>query len=99
MLFLVIARHSAEMCPGGIVRPDKDFFRETTDNIKKAGVKLIEGYIDAPSHVFYFVLDADDNKGLNNAVEQLRLIGEVKIRPVMKFSDSFDWAKAIGIQE
>jgi len=99
LLFLIIARHSAEMCPGGMVRPDKEFFKKTTENMKKAGVKLIEGYIDAPSHVFYFVMEADENKALNNAVEQLRLVGEVKIRPVMKFSETFDWAREIGIQQ
>jgi hypothetical protein len=53
--------------------------------MKKSGVKLIDGYMDAPNHVFYFVLETDDNPTLNIAVEPLRLVGDVKITPVMKF--------------
>ena len=56
--------------------------------------------MDAPGHIFYFVLDAADNVTLNTAVETLRLVGEVKITPVMKFfKEGSDWAKQIGIQE
>jgi hypothetical protein len=96
---MIVARHSIEMCPGGVVRPDKEFSNKIAESMKKSGVKLIEGYMDAPSHVFYFVVEADDNKALNNAVEPLRIVGEATIRPVMKFSDNLEWAKSIGIQK
>ena len=100
MFFMIVARHSIEMCPGGVVRPDKEFIKKTEESMKKAGVKLIDGYMDAPGHVFYFVLEADDNAALNIAVEPLRLIGEVKITPVLKFfKEGIEWAKKIGIQE
>ena len=52
--------------------------------MKKSGVKFVDGYMDAPGHVFYFVLETDDNAALNNAVEPLRLVGEVTIVPVLK---------------
>ena len=100
MLFMVVARHSIEMCPGGVVRPDKEFIKKTEESMKKSGVKLIDGYMDAPGHVFYFVLEANDNAALNIAVETLRLVGEVTITPVLKFfKEGSDWAKKIGIQE
>ena len=100
MLFIIVAKHSAEMCPGGVVRPDREFIKKTEESIKKSGVKLIDGYMDAPSHVFYFVFDAADNTALNNAVEPLRLLGDVKITPVLKFfKEGSDWAKKTGIQE
>ncbi len=100
MLFMIVARHSLEFCPGGNVKPDKGFIKKTEESMKKSGVMLIDGYMDAPGHVFYFVLDANDNAALNVAVEPLRLIGEVKITPVMKFfKEGTDWAKKIGIQE
>jgi uncharacterized protein with GYD domain len=98
-LFLVIAEHTAETCPGGIVRPDKEFFNKMDESMKKSGAKLVEGYFDGPGHAFYIVLEADDNTALNNAVENLRLVGKVKMIPVLKFSDAFAWAKKIGIQK
>ena len=97
---MIVARHTIENCPGGVVRPDKEFINKTEESMKKSGVKLIDGYMDAPGHVFYFVLEANDNTALNIAVEQLRLVGEVKIIPVMKFfKEGHDWGKKIGIQE
>lgn len=97
---MIVASHSPEFCPGGSVKPDKEFIKKTEENMKKSGVNLIDGYMDAPGHVFYFVLEANDNTALNIAVEPLRLIGEVKITPVMKFfKEGSDWAKKIGIQE
>ena len=78
---MVVAKHSAELCPGGAVRPDKGFTAKLEESMKKSGVKEIAGYTDAPGHVYYFVLETDDNKALNNAVEPLRLIGEVAYPP------------------
>ncbi len=100
MLYMVFHKHTAEMCPGGNVRPDKEFATKLDEQIKKSGAKLIEGYIDAPGHEFYIVLEADDNAKLNSAVEQLRLVGDTnKIVPVMKFSDAVAWAKKMGLQK
>jgi hypothetical protein len=97
---MIVAKHTVESCPGGVVRPDKEFIKKTEESIKKSGAKLIDAYMDAPGHIFYFVLDAADNVTLNTAVETLRLVGEVKITPVMKFfKEGSDWAKKIGIQE
>jgi hypothetical protein len=88
------------MCPGGVVRPDKEFIKKTEESMKKSGIKLIDAYMDAPGHVFYFVLETDDNAALNNAVETLRLVGEVTITPVLKFfKEGSYWAKEIGIQK
>ena len=99
MLFMIVARHTAELCPGGVVRPDKGFTAKIEESMKKSGVKEIAGYLDAPGHVYYFVLETDDNAVLNNAVEPLRLVGEVTITPVLKFLEAVVWAKKIGIQK
>lgn len=100
MFFIIVAKHNIENCPGGVVRPDKDFIKKTEDSMKKSGVKLIDGYMDAPGHVFYFVVETADNATLNMAVEPLRLIGDVTINPVLKFfKEGLDWAKKAGIQE
>ena len=96
---MIVARHTAESCPGGVVRPDKEFTAKIEESMKKSGVKEIAGYLDAPGHVYYFVLETDDNAALNNAVEPLRLVGEVTITPVLKFLEAVVWAKKIGIQK
>ena len=100
LLFLIVAKHTIENCPGGVVRPDKEFIRKTEESIRKSGVTLVDGYMDAPRHVFYFVLETDDTPALNIAVEPLRLVGEVTITPVMKFfKEGYEWGKKLGIQE
>ena len=99
MLFIIVAEHNAENCPGGVIRPDKQFTAKIDESMKKSGVKVLEGYLDAPGHVWYFILDANDASSLNNAVEPFRLIGTVRISPVMKYSEGTVWAKKIGIQE
>jgi hypothetical protein len=100
LLFLIVAKHNIENCPGGVVRPDKEFIKKTAESIKKSGVKLIDGYMDAPNNIFDFVLEANDNPTLNMAVEPLRLVGDGIITPVMKFfNEGYDWGKKIGIQE
>ena len=99
MLFIVVAKHSAESCPGGVVRPNKETMGKIEETMNNPGVKLVEGYLDGPGHVFYFVIETNDNVALNNAVEPLRLIGDVNITPILKFSDARAWAKKIGIQE
>lgn len=97
---MIVAKHTVENCPGGVVRPDKEFIKKTEESMKKSGVELINAFMDAPGHVFYFVLDADDDASINTAVEPLRLVGEVKITPVMKFfKEGSEWAKKIGIQK
>ena len=99
MLFVIDAKHTAELCPGGMIRPDKEFLAKLGENMKASNVKVVGGYLDAPGHTYYFVIDADNDQALNNAVEKLRLIGDVKIVPVLEISEGLAWAKKLGIQK
>lgn len=47
MLFLVVAKHTAEDCPGGLVRPDMDFIAKFVD-VERSGVTLTEAYTESP---------------------------------------------------
>ena len=98
MLFMIVAEHTAETCPGGTVRPDKHFIDKVTESMKKSGVKMVEGYLDGPGHVFYYIVEANDNVAINNAAEPFRLVGKVKVSPVLTHSQSVAWTKSIGIQ-
>jgi hypothetical protein len=99
LLFMIVAKHTAENCPGGMIRPDKQFTAKLDESMKKSGVKVMEGYLDGPGHVWYFIVDANDVTALSNAVEPFRLVGTVQISPVMKYSEGVAWAKNIGIQK
>jgi hypothetical protein len=99
MLFMIVAKHTAENCPGGSIRPDKQFTSKLDESMKKSGVKVVEGYLDAPAHVWYFIVDSKDVTALNNAVEPFRLVGTVQISPVMKYTEVVTWSKNTGIQK
>jgi hypothetical protein len=99
LLFVIVAEHTAENCPGGLVRPDEHFTAKVDESMKKSGVKVMGGYLDAPGHVWYFIVDANDAMALSNAVEPFRLVGKVRISPVMEFLEGITWAKNIGIQK
>ncbi len=71
---MIVRVHSVENCPGGNIKSDKAFATKLDEGMKKAGVKVLEGYLDALGHVWYFVVETDSNAALNKAVEPLRLI-------------------------
>jgi len=41
LLFVIVAKHTADTCPGGIVRPDKRFTAKLDEQMKKSGVKVM----------------------------------------------------------
>ena len=94
----MVATHTAEDCPGGLVRPDKDFLAKVVDQVERSGVAVNEIYLDAPGHVYFLIVDASDNEALNNVLEPFRLVGKVKTHPVLKLSEAVSWTKKIGIQ-
>ncbi len=98
MLFMIVAKHMPEDCPGGLTRPDKDFLKKVLEHVESSGVAVADIYLDAPAHVYFLIVDADNNEALNNVLEPFRLIGKVKTHPVLKLSDAITWSKKIGIQ-
>ena len=80
------------------MRPDLDFIANVVENVERSGVTLTEAYTDGPGHVWFLVVDANDNEALNIALEQFRLVGMVKVHPGLKLSDTTAWAKKVGIQ-
>ncbi len=98
MLFMVVAKHTPEDCPGGLLRPDKDFLKRVVEHVESSSVTVTDIFLDAPAHVYFLLVDADSNEALNNVLEPFRLIGKVKTHPVLKLSDAITWSKTIGIQ-
>ena len=99
MLFMAVCKHTAEMCPAGIVRPDRKFATSLEEHIKKIGIDLVGGYLDGPGHEFYFLFETDDQSKLMSVLVPLMQIGDVKTVPVVKFSDVVALTRKLGIQE
>lgn len=38
VLFMIVTEHTTETCPGGTIRPDKQFMNKTEESRKKSGV-------------------------------------------------------------
>jgi hypothetical protein len=54
---MIAAKHTAETCQAGIIRPDKEFTVKLDKSLKKSGVKVVEGYLDGPGHVWCSIVD------------------------------------------
>lgn len=99
MLFVVSARHTAEMCPAGVVHPDKQLGSKIEKAANQAGAKLVEVYLDAPGHAFFLILEVTTNAQLWDATEPLRIIGDVQFSPVMRLGEALKHARKLGIQK
>ena len=99
MLFVIDHKHSAETCPAGTVHPDKEFTNKFEAQIKASGVHLIEGYLDAPGHRFYFVVEADTTQQILNFTAPFIAIGETNVHPALKWSEAHDTTRKLGLQK
>jgi uncharacterized protein with GYD domain len=98
MLFVVDHEHSAETCPAGTIHPDKDLDKFDAQ-IKSSGVRVVEGYLDGPSHRFYFIVEADTTQQILGFAVNLIGIGEINVHPAMKWSDAIATSRKLGMQK
>ncbi|MDA4136680.1 MAG: hypothetical protein OK449_06765 [Thaumarchaeota archaeon] len=99
-MFVVDHKHTAETCPGGKIHHDDDFFKKVDEARAKSGLKIIEGYLDAPGHRFYFVVEAESvNQLFEFAATTLSPIGETNVVPVLKWSEAWTEGQKLGIQK
>lgn len=99
MLFVLDHKHTAETCPAGKLHRDENFTKNLEEQVKKTGVKLIEGYLDGPGHHFYFIIEADSAAQiLQFSAPTLNPIGETHVRPVLKWSEAVSELRKIGLK-
>lgn len=99
MLFVLDHKHSAENCPAGTVRPEKGLISKLEANAKTSGLRLVEGYLDAPAHHFYFIVEADSPEQILKFIVPLLGIGETKSHPVVKWSEALVLTRKLGLQK
>jgi hypothetical protein len=99
MLFVLDHRHSAENCPAGTVRPDKELLSKLEANAKTSGLRLVEGYLDAPAHHFYFIVEAETPEQILKFIVPYLGIGETESHPVVKWSDTLVLTRKLGLQK
>lgn len=99
MLFIVDHTHTAETCPGGTIRPYKEF----TNDLNKAAtanvVKIVEGYVDGPGHHIYFVVEAKNPAQIFSFAMPLLSVGSTRVAPGMKWNKSAEVSRKLGRQK
>jgi len=99
MLFMIDSQHGAETCPAGFIHPDKDFSKKLDKAIADSGVKLVGGYLDAPGHHFYYIVDARSVEQVYSiAVPLLIGIGTSTVTPVVEWKQSRPLGRKAGVQ-
>ena len=99
MLFIIDHRHTAVTCPAGKIHHEDDFSQSLDAQAKKSGLKIVEGYLDAPGHQFYFVAEADSATQIFEFAVPLIKIGETKVTPVLKWSEAIAFSRREGMQK
>jgi uncharacterized protein DUF3303 len=100
MLFLIDHKHTADLCPAGILHPDREFLMKVEEKAKSSGIRLVDAYLDGPGHHFYFVVEAEKSEQLATFITPLLTqIGESKSVPVLRWAEATSFARRIGIQK
>jgi len=99
MLFVLDHEHSAENCPAGTVRPDKELLSKLEANAKTSGLRLVEGYLDAPAHHFYFIVEADAPEQILRFITPYLGVGNTNVHPVLKWSETLAVTRKLGLQK
>jgi len=99
MLFVLDHEHSAENCPGGTVRPDKEILSKLEANAKTSGLRLVEVYLDAPAHRFYFIVEADNAEQILKFITPYLGVGTTNAHPVLKWSEALATTRKLGLQK
>lgn len=51
------------------------------------GLKILSGYIDAPAHVFYLIIETDKIEKIKERLAPAITTGVVKTSPVIEYKD------------
>jgi len=98
MLFVLDHEHSTENCPAGTVRPGRELLSKFEANAEISGLRLVEGYLDAPAHHFYFIVEADTPEQILQFIVPYLGVGETEAHPVLKWSEALAVTRNLGLQ-
>lgn len=98
-MFVLDHKHSAENCPAGTVRPDKEFLSKFEASAKTSGLRFVEGYLDGPAHHFYLIVEADTPDQIMRLIVPSLGIGETEAHPVVKWSEALAVTRKLGLFE
>jgi hypothetical protein len=83
MLFHCSHSHTPETCPADDPQQLRDTFGKMIAPDAESGVSLIGGYLDAPAHRLFFVVETDSAEKVQRYLEPLLRIGYTEVRPVV----------------
>jgi uncharacterized protein with GYD domain len=85
MLFMYIHTHTVEKCL--IEKPEESKKRLTKaqEATKKAGIKMLGGYMAPHEHTMFIIFDAPDIVALEKVLVPMTAWGDAQLIPVMTF--------------
>jgi hypothetical protein len=92
MLYMVVLTHGPEICPMGNPEAAKKMryaMEHMNDATKKLSIKLNGSWVDAPAHIIYMLVDANNAHDINRMAIELRLMewNTVVINPVLPMAE------------
>lgn len=83
MLFMYVHTHPVEKCPANKPGEAKKMIAWAQEAAKKAGVKMVGGYLAMHEHTLYAIFDASDIALLEQMLIPLTILGTAKLIPVI----------------
>jgi len=92
MLYMVISTHGPQTCPMAVpkaaekMRYSMEHMNEVT---KKLNIKVNGNWVDAPAHIIYMLVDANNAHDISRMTMELRLMewNRVHINPVQPMAE------------
>ena len=92
MLYMVVLTHGPEICPMGNPEAAKKM-RYATEHMnevtKKLNIKVNGNWVDAPAHIIYMLVDANNAHDISRVAMELHLMewNTVRINPVYTMAE------------
>ena len=87
MLFHATHKHSYQTCHAHDDKR-KAKMMESLQSADGLGIKVHGVYVDAPGHVFFFILEADEMEQIVKFFDPMFELGDANIRPIMSMQDA-----------
>jgi len=92
MLYMVVSTHGPEVCPMSNPEAAKKMryaMEHMNDVTKKLNIKVNGSWVDAPAHVIYMLVDANNAHDISRMAMELRLMewNTVTINPVLPMAE------------
>ena len=92
MLYMVVSTHGPQTCPMAVPEAAEKMryaIEKMNEVTKKLNIKMNGSWIDAPAHIIYMLVDANNAHDISKMVMDLRIMqwNKVVINPVLTMAE------------